>query len=464
MPTPDRRVLSAGQARLWFLERLNGASGLYNEHLCVRLTGDLNIAALVQAFAEVARRHESLRWAIRDEGGRCVATPREVDSREWWQTIDLQAVADEPQREQLYHRCATESARQPFDLGRGPLVRILLFRFAPRTAAIAIVMHHIISDSWSVQILVQDLCEAYRALTIGRPVALDEVDYAEDVVSAAECGPDAEAHLRYWTERLADAPPSVSLPTHRPRPDTRSFAGAKHYFTLDERAAAALRTWTRDAHMTPFMVLFALWSAYLGMSTGARDLVIGTTTAGRHGRAAERRIGFFANTLPIRAAVRAWQPFADHLREIRTILLQALDHQAIPFERVVRALPLSRARNRQPLVDMMFIWVNSVVSSLTLPGVDARLTPEDIAIGLCKYDLVLSFCERDGAVQGLIDYSAELYDAPEIGAHMARFQQFMLAALTNPDRPMRDLMPIAAAPSALVDDLRGWSRQMRTPV
>jgi hypothetical protein len=447
---PERRRLSAGQERLWFLQQLNGATGLYNEHASIRFSGRLSIPALHQSVAAVARIHESLQWTVRDDGDAPVAIAGEEPRRGWVDTIDLEGLPTAEERERAYRQCATEAARRPFQLSAGPLWRVLLFRFSPCEFALAVVMHHIISDSWSMQILVEDLCRAYRAITGGTPPSCGRVDY--DSVSAPAAA-DEDA-LRYWKDMLADAPTPVSLPAHRPRSSVRRFAGAKQYFTLDEQTTASLRAYVRAEHATPFIVLLALWKAYLGMSTGARELVVGTTTAGRQKKEMERLIGFFANTVAIRTAFRSSDSFRQFVSHVRAVALQALEHQTVPFDQVVRALNLSRSPNRQPLFEVMFIYVNTPVLELALPGVSARLTPEDIALGLSKFDLVISFCETPQAVQGLIDYSVESYNAGEIRAHLDRFRTFAARALADPDSAIRDLVPIEGPPAAAIADLQ----------
>jgi condensation domain-containing protein len=461
MYAQQRRLLSAGQERLWFLQQFNaasGAGGLYNEHASVRFDGTLNVPAMHQALGEVARRHESLRWVIESERGSYVAVARDEPFERCVLTFDLEAIADPAERERTYRRCATEVAREPFDLATGPLFRIALFRLSKRELAMAVVMHHIITDAWSMHILVEDLCNAYSSISVGRPIAGGEVDYSDAPDTGLEHGDAATLEqLTYWTTKLANAPPSVSLPTHRPRPDPRTFAGAKQYFTLHDEAIAPMRARMREERVTRFILLLALWNAYLGANAGRRDLVVGVTTAGRDRNEAERRLGFFANTVALRTEFSVSDSFRQYLRQVRAVALEGLDHQQIPFERVVQELRLPRSANRQPLFEVMFVYVNTAVLDLAIPGVNVRLTPEDITLGLTKFDLVLCFWERGAGIQGLIDYSTELYDGPEIGAHIARFQTFAARAVADPDRAIDELVPIERVPRRVIEDLRSAS-------
>ncbi len=449
--THTSRSLTPGQERLWFLHRLHGATGLYNEHVCVRMTGELNVPALTQSFMSVARRHESLRWTIREERGSCRAHPLAELPPSWFRTIDVSALASAPERERIYRQLASSAARVPFDLAAGPLFRVLLFRFSPREWAMAMIMHHIITDPWSMQVLVSELSDAYRAVSRGEAPASEPVDY--DV--RAERGTDA--HVAYWRQALARAPEPVTLPTHRRRPTNRSFAGAKQYFSLGERAAAAIATFARQQRTTRFVIVLALWCAYLGLMTGRRDLVIGTTTAGRRGKSVESLIGFFANTLAIRTEVRSTGTLREYVRHVRAVALRGLEHEGAAFEDVVKALGLPRTPDRHPLFEVMFVYVNSVVLECVLPRLDVTLTPEDIDLGLCKFDLVLTCCDTGTDVRGLLDYSLELYDASDMRAHVERFQRLTAAALEHPDEAMRELMPVERAPAGLLHDLRGAS-------
>jgi hypothetical protein len=461
MYAQQRRRLNAGQERLWFLQQLNaasGAGGLYNEHVSVRFEGPLNVPAMHQALGEVVRRHESLRWVIESERGSYVAVARDEPFEQCVRMIDLEAIADPAERERIYRRCATEAAREPFDLATGPLFRIVLFRLSGRELAMAVVMHHIITDSWSMNILVEDLCNAYSSISVGRPSTGGEVDYRDAPDTGLAHGAAVMLEqLTYWTTKLANAPPSVSLPTHRPRPDPRTFAGAKQYFTLPCETIAPMRACMREERVTRFILLLALWNAYLGASAGRRDLVVGVTTAGRDRKEVERRLGFFANTMALRTELSVSDSFRHYLRQVRAAALEGLDHQQIPFERVVHALRLPRAANRQPLFEVMFVYVNTAVLGFEMPGVNVRLTPEDITLGLTKFDLVLCFWEQGAKIQGLIDYSTELYDGPEIGTHIARFQTFAARALADPDRAIDELAPIDHVPTRVIEDLRSAS-------
>jgi hypothetical protein len=455
-PRPGRRRLSASQERLWFLERLNQSSGLYNEHVCVRFAGTLNLPALHQALSQVARRHESLRWVIAERDGRVEAQAGAALLPGFVRVVDLEGLPSD-ERERAYRVCATEAARRPFDLALGPLARVLLGRLSPGESALTLVMHHIVSDAWSMRILVADVCAAYRAAAGGTPWVGEAVDYSLDPSPR-----DDAQDLGYWTARLADTPAPVSLPAHRPRPTQRTFGGAKRYFELDRDAAACLRRVQRDERVTPFIALLALWSSYLAACTGSRDLVVGTTTSGRED-AADRRVGFFANTLAIRTRCAPGESFRDYLRQVRTVTLEALEHERVPFEHVVRALPLARLPNRQPLFEVMFIYVNAAVLALDMQGLEVRITPEDATLGLCKFDLVVSFYESGSEIRGIIDYSTELYDAAEIDAHIARFSKLAGRALGDPDRPLAELVPVEAPPLGVLEDLRSLRIERALP-
>src|SRR5579862_1794271 len=256
------RRLSPGQHRLWFLEQLNEANGLYNEYACARISGPLNVPAMYQALMELTRIHESLRWVVKCDQGTCVATVRPPAIPRWLVTVHLDEIAEVEEREQLYRHYATQVARRPFDLAAGPLWRVLLFRFSRNNFALTIVMHHIISDAWSMQILVEDLCQAYRAMVLGEALSPKCADYIPGMNHETQCS----HHVQYWVKKLANSPPPVSLPVHRCWPVVRTFTGKKQYFTLDEDTSALLRARIREAHATPFIYMLALWTAYLGIS------------------------------------------------------------------------------------------------------------------------------------------------------------------------------------------------------
>jgi hypothetical protein len=446
----SERRLSPGQQRLWFLEQLNEAKGLYNEYACARISGPLNVPAMYQALMELTRRHESLRWVVKSDQGTCVATVRKPSGPDWLVTIHLGEIAEPEERERLYRHYATQATRRPFDLAAGPLWRVLLFRVSRNKFALTVVMHHIISDGWSMQILVEDLCQTYCAMVLGKPLSPTCANY----VSGSGHEIQHSDHLQYWVTKLANSPPAVSLPVHRRWPAVRTFVGKKQYFTFNEDISALIRTRIREANATPFIYLLTLWTAYLGMSAGSRDLVIGTTTDGRSEKGTERLIGFFVNTLAIRTEIRPSDSFAEYLKQVRAVSLEALDHRGARFEQVVRALNLPRLPNRQPLFEVMFIYVNMPVLALRLPDVEVRLTPEDVTLGLCKFDLVISFWEDGSFFRGLIDYSLELYDPSEINTHVNRFLQFATRAVENSDYLLRQLIAGRQTPNSIVEELQ----------
>jgi non-ribosomal peptide synthetase component F len=205
----------------------------------------------------------------------------------------------------------------------------------------------------------------------------------------------------------------------------------------------------REAHVTPFIALLALWSAYLGAITGSRDVLVGTTRVSRTPHT-EHRIGFFVNTVAMRTLVRPIDSFDHYLAHVRHVVLEALDHE-VPFDRLVRALRAPRSPHTHPLFEVMVVYVNRPLSSLTMPGLDIRLTPEDISSGLSKFDVVMSFWTSGAIVHGLIDYSAERYDAEDIHAHVVRFHTFAARALARPDARIADLVPIDAPPVSILD-------------
>jgi hypothetical protein len=460
----ERRQLSDGQVRLWFLHRLNGATALYSEHVCVRLRGALNVPAMYQAFAQVARRHETLRWVIEADdpssgasgspsggGPSCVGVVGDAPIAAAVRFVDLDRFEQAAERERRYRQYASDAVTRPFDLATGPLFRLYVFRFSPTEHALVAVMHHIISDSWSMKVLVADFCSLYGALVAGDPPAGRAPDYGR---GAGRADAPPASQLSYWVSKLADAPPPVSLPSHRHRPSRRTFAGAKQRFLLDTPTSAAVKARAREERTTPFVVLLALWTAYLGVVTGRHDVIVGTTTAGRHRKETEPLIGFFVNTLAIRTRVSPAETFRSYLRHVRRVTLDALEHQDVPFDRVVRALDLPRSSTVQPLFEVVCTYLNVAVNELSLPGLDVQIASEDVGTGLTKFDVVLAFADRGATIQGLLDYSVELYDEPEIGSYITRFCQFASAAVMHPDQRLGPLVPIERSPVDIVQTLR----------
>ncbi|HEX3527349.1 MAG TPA: amino acid adenylation domain-containing protein [Thermoanaerobaculia bacterium] len=440
--------LSFAQQRLWFLDQLEGGP-LYNVPFALRMSGELSVAVLARVFAEVVRRHEVLRTVFRGDGYQ----PRQVilppPAGFALPLVDLTALAPERRQPVAAERIA-EEARRPFDLARGPLLRLGLFRVDATEHVLLLVLHHIVSDGWSLGVLVREVGTLYAAFRAGRPSPLPELamQYADFAAWQRRhlAGGLLDAELAWWREQLAGMPPALELPADRPRPAERSTRGAVHNFALPSAGLAAL---SRRRGATLFMALLAGFMGLLQRWTGGEDLVAGTPVAGRSRVEIEPLIGFFVNTLVLRLDVssgRSGGPtFLELLDRVGETALAAYAHQDVPFERLVEELAPERDRSRPPLVQVLFAFQNDP-GALELPGLEIAASP--VATGTAKLDLSCTLIASERGLAATIEYSRDLFDRTTVLRLADGFARLLAAAVEAPEARVADLPVLAPAERA----------------
>ncbi|WP_213781856.1 condensation domain-containing protein, partial [Caballeronia sp. dw_276] len=337
--------LSFAQQRLWFLDQLEPGSAFYNVPAAVRLHGVLDVAALHRTLNEVVRRHESLRTRFVTRDGVAVqeiAAVLEVDLP----VLDLSALDDDKRQQQLHAQLQTQ-ATQPFDLSDGPLIRAALMRLGEADHVVTLTLHHIVSDGWSMGVLVHEVAALYEAFERGEasPLRALPVQYADYAHWQREwlSGAVLERQLDYWRGQLGDAPPLLTLPTDRPRPAVQRHRGAMHPFTIDAATTGGLHALARRARGTLFMALSAAFGVLLARHAGQDDICIGTPVANRRHAQTEALIGFFVNTLVLRQRIAGHETFETLLARTREVTLGAYAHQDVPFEQLVEVLRPQRS-------------------------------------------------------------------------------------------------------------------------
>jgi acyl carrier protein len=399
-PLPAVLPLSYSQERLWFLDQLQPGSAAYNLPGALRLDGRLDAAALEAALGEVVRRHESLRTrfvSVAGQGAQVVDPPAPVVLTR----RDLTDLAPEA-REAAVRQAVQAEAARPFDLAQGPLFRAGLLRLGPETHVLLVSMHHIVSDGWSMGVLTREVATLYDAFAAGRasPLPALEVQYADYALwqRAWLEGETLERQLGYWRDRLAGAPAALELPTDRPRPAQASFRGAALPLRLPPQLTTRLQALARARGATLFMVLLAGFQAVLSRWSGQDDIVVGTPIAGRTHSLAEPLIGFFVNTLALRADLSADPTFETFLDQVRDTALGAFAHQDLPFEKLVAELATSRDMSRQPIVQVMFALQNAPQTRLGLTGLDITVASGELE--QVKFDLLVSWHETSEGLAG----------------------------------------------------------------
>jgi len=449
--------LSFAQQALWFLDRLDPGRATFNVSAAVRIAGPLDLGALGRAFAEIVRRHESLRTTFAAVDGRPAQVVAEAGGS-FLESEDLRALPP-GDREAEARRLAAEEVRRPFDLEAGPLVRARAIRLDEGEAVVLLSMHHIVTDGWSFGVAAGELARIYEAFRGGLPSPLPELPIrASDFARWQRAwlqGPVLDRLLAYWTGRLAGLSP-LELPTDRPRPAIRRGRGAAEFFELGEGLSRSLLGLGLREGVTPFMALLAGFQALLHRLSGQDDIAVGSPIANRNRAETEGLIGYFVNMLVLRGDLAGDPSFRDLLRRTRDVALGAFEHQDLPFDRVVEALHPGRDLSRTPLFQAMFVLQNN-----QLPDVgrdDLALSGFEIAegSGTAKFDLTLALVEAKGNLAGSLEYDTDLFDAATIGRMIDRFRRLLEAAVADPEIRLSDLPIATDAEVALVAD--EWNR------
>ncbi|MFE4933441.1 condensation domain-containing protein, partial [Streptomyces sp. NPDC056647] len=458
---PDRIPLSFAQRGLWFLNRLEGQSATYNMPVSLRLTGTLDRAALESALRDVLVRHESLRTVFAE------------DADGPYQRL---LVADEIRPEFTVVRTGEaglpaeleQAARYGFDLAAELPVRATLFELAEDEHVLLVLVHHIVADGWSMPLLARDLTAAYARRSAGDapdwaelPVQYADYTLWQQQTLGSETDPDSAIarQLAHWKQALAGLPDELELPADRPRPDRPRFEGGSVPIEVPAALHARLLDLARATQASPFMVVQAALVTLLSRLSGAQDIALGTPVAGRTDDAVEDLIGFFINTLVLRADLSGDPSFRELIGRVREFDLSAYAHQDVPFERLVDILNPTRSPGRHPLFQVRFVFNNidqqaAVDAVEQLPGL--TVVPEPVALGAAKFDLLFRISERrtpDGSPAGLrgaLEFSGDLFELSTAEEMAERLVRVMEAVVGDPSTPVGQVEVLSEAERELV--------------
>ncbi|MCF6522532.1 non-ribosomal peptide synthetase [Streptomyces sp. JJ36] len=456
-PAPGHVLLPAspGQARLWFLHRLDpGSATAYLMSGQVEIHGHVDEDALQRAVDVLVDRHESLRTALVDVDGE----PRQAIAPHATVSLDRGDLRTLPQsaREEEAGRLLREAATRPFDLTRAPLLRLTLLRTGADRRVLSLVLHHAICDRWSVAVLVRELVTVYEALTEGREPDLPPlpVQYADHAAwqRARLDSPETEAQLAHWREKLRDLP-VVDLPTDHPRPPVQTFHGAVRTRTLPGEVLRTLEHIGRREGATLFMVLLAAYYVLLQRYSGRHDLAVGSPVAGRGRPETEGLIGFFVGNLVLRTDLSSDPAFTGLVARVRDTCLDAYAHADVPFERLVEETGAARDLSRTPLFQTVFSFGNVEVPQTRMG--DARVRPFDVDTGTSKFDLVLEIVPRDGGWRAALEYNTDLFEQHTADRLLDHFVALLEAAAADPARPLSALPALTERDARAVE---AWSR------
>nr|QEO74530.1 condensation domain-containing protein [uncultured bacterium] len=437
---PERLPLSFAQERLWFLDRLQPNSPFYNLPMAVEVRGNLSVPALAASLNGVVRRHEVLRTAFPFVAGipvQLIAPVLDVAPL----VVDLGSLPGtvlDPEVARLTRILAV----QPFDLATGPLLRSALLHLTPERHVVLFSMHHIVTDGWSMALLIQEVAELCRAATLAVPSALPglPIQYADFALWQRAWLSEAilEEQTAWWRRALAGAPHVLDLPTDLPRPAVQSLHGAHAVELLPSGLARDLQELSVRQNVTPFMTQLALFGALLQRYTGAEDLLIGSPIAGRNHAEVERLIGLFVNTLVLRVEMEGDPVLVEVLGRVRERTLGAYAHQDLPFEKLVEELHPTRSLAHTPLFQVMLVQQNAPVgSAVEIPGL--RFLPLPATSGTARFDLHLALTEIPSGLLADVEYNRDLFDPATITRLLGHLRLLAEGAVRNPQARLSGL-------------------------
>ncbi len=433
--------LSFAQQRLWFIEQLGDSN--YVVPATSRLIGKLDVEALERSLNEIVARHEVLRTTFTTIDGQ----PMQVIAPRLSLTlpvIDLSRFPDDERAAET--RRLREEALRPFNLERGPLFRASLLRVSEEEHLLLLAMHHIVSDGWSLGVLIRELAALYEAFVAGKTPSLPElpIQYADFGVWQREwlSGEVLERQLAYWKEQLADNP-VLEIPTDRSRPSVLTGKGSFVIEIPSQALTSALKELSRREGVSLYMTLLATFKVLLARYSGQDQIVVGTPIANRNRMDIENLIGFFVNTLVLRSNLSGNPPFNELLKHIREVTLGAFAHQDVPFEKLVEELQPERDISRTPLFQVMFSLQNAPMPPLELGQVTMTLLPDDSMSS--QYDLTIDVVEQAESMELLLEYSTELFERSTAKRILTHFTNLLESIIANPQQRLRELPMLSEA-------------------
>ncbi|MEH2065253.1 MAG: amino acid adenylation domain-containing protein [Nostoc sp.] len=439
--------LSFSQQRLWFLEQLQPGSTIYNFPVVLRLNGQLNVEALEKSINEIIKRHEVLRTTFNILDGQ----PVQIIAPSWNLQLSLVDLSSSPtSAEELVPKFILEEQAQPFDLSNGPLMRASLLQLAETEHILLFTMHHIITDGWSMGLLMIEIAPLYAAFTTGETVKLPElpIQYADFAVWQRQDlqGERREALLSYWKQQLANLP-VLQLPTICPRAEVKTNRGASYSFVIPASVVQEVQSIAQQENVTLFMTLLASFKILLQRYSSQDDIVVGTDVANRNQAEIEPLIGFFINLLVLRTDLSYNPTFLELLQRVRTQTLSAYTHQDLPFDELVRELqPERHLNNTIPFFQVLFVLQNTPIAALKLPGISLNVL--ELETRYARFDLALFITETEQGIVGKWQYNADLFAADTITLFTNSWQTLINSIISQPQSHINTLEMLTEAEKA----------------
>jgi microcystin synthetase protein McyA len=431
--------LSFAQQRLWFLAELEPDSPFYNVPGVVRLQGKLNFSALQNSLQEIIQRHEALRCNFQTIEGKPVAFIAPTKTL-LFPVFDISQLPENQQATEV-ENLAYQEAQLPFNLSNDLLLRVKLLRLNPEEHILLLTMHHIVSDGWSIGVLIQELATLYQTFCEGKISSLPElpIQYGDFATWQKEYlqREVLTAQKNYWKQQLGGSLPVLQLPTDYPRPAFQTYKGKKYRFTLSKSLTTALKTLSQQAEATLFMTLLAAFKTLIYRYSQEDDIIIGTAIANRNLPQIEKLIGFFVNTLVLRTDVSGNPSFLDLLKRVREVTLDAYNHQDLPFDQLVEEIQPERNLSHNPLFQVWFALNNSPMPSLEIGELTLSISEADSATA--QFDFSLDMVEQQEQLIGTFEYNSDLFAADTITRTVEHFQTLLAGIIANPEQQISSL-------------------------
>jgi hypothetical protein len=440
----DHCPLSYDQERLWMMDQIEPGNPAYNIYTASRLVGPLDLRTMDRAVNEIVRRHEILRarFAVRDGRPVMVITPAlslklQVD--------DLRALPLAVRDEEAVRR-VNDLVGRPFDLAKGPLLRVGLMRLAEQEHVIHVTMHHTITDRWSAAIVEHELAVIYAAFSSGRPSPLPDapVQFPDFAAWQREWlqGGVLETQLRYWKRQLSDAPMVLDLPTDYPRPSRLTFRGARERLLISRSLLDQLKALSQREGATMFMTLLAVYYLLLYVWTGQQDILVGLTVSNRERPETVGMLGYLLNMVVVRAKASESMAFKELLAAVREAALGAFAHQDLPLSRLIEELKPEPDTSRHPIFQVSYIYLDfPETSEMNHSGITA--IPLELDNGASRFDFTLAMTEtRDGLIT-FFEYNTDLFESDTIRRKLMLFERLMKVIAHNPDQTISSIRAVA---------------------
>jgi amino acid adenylation domain-containing protein len=439
-------LLSYAQQRQWFLWQWAPHSAAYNIPTALRLQGPLDVSALERSVQALIERHETLRTVFSQETAQPLqvvlpAGPFALEAHQ----LSAELANDADASIQAF---VQTQSQKTFDLQHGPLLRAALLQVTPNDHVLVLTLHHIVSDGWSLQVMIEELVQLYAGFNLGHDAGLPALpiqyaDYALWQRQWMEAG-EQERQLAYWQEKLGGEQPVLELPMDRPRSIEQSFAGASHNLILDPALSNALKTFARQENVTLFVVLLASFQALLHRYSGQADIRVGVPNANRGRVEIERLIGFFVNTQVLKADIDGQMSFVDLLRQVKQTAQQAQAHQDLPFEQLVEALEPGRSLSHSPLFQVMFNHQAERRASVETRLNGLNIEPLEWQSQTAQFDLTLNTTEQAHGIEAVLKYATDLFDAATIERLAQHWNALLRAIVAEPTQRIGQLSMLDA--------------------